>query len=158
MPFVVERVTDRHGLDEAWQLRFAVFCDEQGVPRSEEIDEFDTDSTTVHVVLRDRGTNVVVGTGRLLPTSTAGVVHIGRVAVAASARGHRVGALVMDALETIALDECGIQHPAGRRVEIHLSAQTQAEGFYTRLGYVVAGPVYLDAGIDHRDAVKVITR
>ena len=30
--------------------------------------------------------------------------------------------------------------------------------FYERVGYSVYGPVYLDAGIDHRDARKTLTR
>ena len=44
----------------------------------------------------------------------------------------------------------------GGAVRIELSAQTQASGFYERLGYEVHGPVYLDAGIDHRDAAKTL--
>jgi len=32
-----------------------------------------------------------------------------------------------------------------------LSAQLHAIPFYERLGYTARGPVYLDAGIEHRD-------
>jgi ElaA protein len=34
-----------------------------------------------------------------------------------------------------------------------LGAQIQALGFYEKLGFVAVGPVYDDAGIDHRDMV-----
>lgn len=156
-PWTVERVVDDAGLRAAWALRFAVFCDEQKVPREEEVDELDTASTTTHVVVRDEGGDVVA-TGRLLPDETRGHVHIGRVAVARTARGRGLGAVVMAALERIALDENAEDGPTGPRVTVRLSAQTQAEGFYARCGYALEGPVYLDAGIDHRDAVKILTR
>jgi predicted GNAT family N-acyltransferase len=59
----------------------------------------------------------------------------------------------MAALEQIALAEH--RGPSGS-VTVLLSAQVQAIGFYERIGYTVDGPVYLDAGIDHRDAAKVL--
>lgn len=149
----VERVTTPGQLTEAHTLRLAVFVDEQQVPLAEEIDDADFAPTTTHVVVRD-GSGTVVGTGRLLTDPAhPGEVHIGRVAVARSARGTGAGAAVMRALEDVALAE----HADGGAVRIELSAQTQAAGFYERLGYEVYGPVYLDAGIDHRDAARTIT-
>ncbi|MEC9311775.1 MAG: GNAT family N-acetyltransferase, partial [Pseudomonadota bacterium] len=34
-----------------------------------------------------------------------------------------------------------------------LGAQLHARGFYEKLGFAATGPVYDDAGIDHRDMV-----
>jgi predicted GNAT family N-acyltransferase len=34
-----------------------------------------------------------------------------------------------------------------------LGAQVHALGFYERLGFAAVGPVYRDAGIEHRDMV-----
>jgi predicted GNAT family N-acyltransferase len=156
---VVERVVDDGGLAAAHALRLAVFVDEQGVPLEEEIDDLDTAATTTHVLVRDRERDgAVVGTGRLLTDPAhPGEVHVGRVAVAASARGTGAGAAVMRALEELALAEHAVSGADGRRaVRVLLSAQVQAIGFYERLGYVVSGPVYLDAGIDHRDAAKTL--
>jgi len=156
---VVERVVDDVGLAAAHALRLAVFVDEQGVPVEEEIDDLDTAPTTTHVLVRDREREgVVVGTGRLLTDPAhPGEVHVGRVAVAASARGTGAGAAVMRALEQVALAEHAASGTDGRRVvRVLLSAQVQAVGFYERLGYTVSGPVYLDAGIDHRDAAKIL--
>ncbi|GII99480.1 putative GNAT family N-acyltransferase [Sediminihabitans luteus] len=157
-PLAVERVHDAAGLAEAHGLRFEVFVDEQDVPAEEEVDALDTHPTTTHVLVRDAG-GVVVGTGRLLTDAAhPGEVHVGRVAVARSARGLGVGAVVMAALERIALDEHAVDVAGAHRVRVLLSAQVQAAGFYERQGYEVFGPVYLDADIDHRDAVKVLER
>ncbi|WP_435735680.1 GNAT family N-acetyltransferase [Cellulosimicrobium sp. PMB13] len=157
---LVERVHDAAGLAAAHTLRLAVFVDEQQVPAEEEIDDLDTAPTTTHVLVRDtQEDGAVVGTGRLLTDPAhPGETHIGRVAVAASARGTGAGAAVMRALEEIALAEHATSDADGRRsVRVLLSAQVQAIGFYERLGYAVSGPVYLDAGIDHRDAAKTLT-
>jgi predicted GNAT family N-acyltransferase len=152
----VERVGSPAQLAEAHALRLAVFVDEQKVPLAEEIDEADFAPTTTHVLVREGaapGEGPVVGTGRLLTDpARPGEAHIGRVAVARTARGAGAGAAVMRALEEIALAE----HARDGVVRVELSAQTQAVGFYERLGYEAHGPVYLDAGIDHRDAVKTL--
>jgi predicted GNAT family N-acyltransferase len=157
--FVVERVHDAAGLAAAHALRLAVFVEEQGVPVEEEIDDLDTAPTTTHVLVRDARDGAVVGTGRLLTDPAhPGETHVGRVAVAAAARGTGAGAAVMRALEALALAEHAVPGPDGRpTVRVELSAQVRAAGFYERLGYEVHGPVYLDAGIDHRDAVRTLT-
>lgn len=157
---VVERVVDAAGLAQAHALRLEVFVEEQQVPVEEEIDDLDTAPTTTHVLVRDTlRDGAVVGTGRLLTDPAhPGETHVGRVAVSASARGTGAGAAVMRALEAIALAEHAVPGPDGRpAVRVELSAQVQAAGFYERLGYEVYGPVYLDAGIDHRDAAKTLT-
>jgi predicted GNAT family N-acyltransferase len=152
----VERVRTPDQLAEAHALRLEVFVDEQQVPLAEEIDDADFAPTTTHVLVREGGAfseGPVVGTGRLLTDPAhPGEVHIGRVAVARRARGTGAGAAVMRALEQIALAE----HAHEGTVRVELSAQTRAVGFYERLGYEVYGPVYLDAGIDHRDAAKTL--
>ena len=156
----VERVVDDAGLAGAHALRLAVFAAEPGAPVAAAIADLDTAATTTQVLVRDRERDgEVVGTGRLLTDPAhPGEVHVGRVAVAAVARGTGAGAAVMRALEEVALAEHAAPAPDGRRaVRVLLSAQVQAIGFYERLGYAVSGPVYLDAGIDHRDAAKTLT-
>ncbi len=155
---VVRRVRDEADLAAAFALRTEVFVVEQHVPAEEELDAADRSPTTVHVVAERDG--AVVGTGRLLTDPQhPGEVHVGRVAVAREARGGGVGEAVMSALEVIALAEHGAAGPDGaRRVRVELSAQEGAVGFYRRLGYTIDGERrYLDAGIWHRDAVKVLT-
>ncbi|MDR2723399.1 MAG: GNAT family N-acetyltransferase [Cellulomonadaceae bacterium] len=151
----VERVSTPEQLAEAFALRLVVFVEEQGVPPWEEVDDADFTDTTTHVIARDLDGGDVVGTARLLTDPAhLGEVHIGRVAVAQAARGSRVGAALMAALEAIAVAE---HHDQYGNVTVLLSAQIQALGFYERLGYMPSGRIYLDAGIEHRDAAKILS-
>lgn len=158
-PVGVRRVVTRCDLEEAFAIRHEVFVDEQGVAVEEEVDGADASPTTVHVLAEVGG--AVVGTARLLTDPAhPGVVHIGRVAVRREARGGGVGAAIMRGLEGIALAEFaaddGARPARARSVRIELSAQESAIPFYTALGYSVSERRYLDAGIWHRDAVKVL--
>lgn len=153
---LVEVVDSQEMLDLAYSVRLDVFVLEQKVPVEEEIDSLDTAETTVHVIARRANEpGRALGTARLLPTvGEPGHFHIGRVAVRAEARGLRVGAALMSALEQRAVadtPDCD--------VTVELSAQEQALPFYERIGYSIASEArYLDAGIWHRDMVKVIAR
>jgi predicted GNAT family N-acyltransferase len=122
-------------MQEAFDLRFEVFVDEQGVPRELELDEFDAGATHL-VAIRDHR---VVGTLRLL--EHGGAAKIGRVAVRAALRGAGVGARLMDHAARIAHDR-GFD-------EILLHAQVAVAGFYRRLGYVEEGGLFDEAGIPH---------
>jgi predicted GNAT family N-acyltransferase len=71
---------------------------------------------------------------------------VGRVCVLQSARGTGLGADIIRATVAIARETPGI-------ARVKLGAQTHALGFYEKLGFQAFGPVYDDAGIDHRDMV-----
>ncbi|MCW2545325.1 MAG: family N-acetyltransferase [Frankiales bacterium] len=119
-------------LAQARALRHEVFVIGQNVPAELEIDEIDP--ACDHAVAVVDGE--VVGTGRLLPNGT-----IGRMAVADSNRGRGIGAAVLAELERRAA-ETG-------HAEVELHAQLHAAPFYDKAGYVRAGDVYLEAGIEH---------
>ncbi len=128
-------------LEACLKLRFEVFVDEQGVPVEEERDALD-DSATHLLALQD---GTPVGTARIVfQDDTA---KIGRVCVVKTARGTGLGAKLIEACVSAARNQAGI-------TRAKLGAQTHAIGFYEKLGFEVYGPVYLDAGIDHRDMVK----
>jgi predicted GNAT family N-acyltransferase len=78
----------------------------------------------------------VVATGRLLPDG-----HIGRMAVLEGARGQGIGGAVLLALMAEA-------RRRGDRA-VMLNAQTQAEAFYLRHGFVREGEGFMEAGIPH---------
>jgi predicted GNAT family N-acyltransferase len=123
-------------------LRRAVFIDEQGVPEADEIDEMD--DAAVHLLAHAGG--MAVGTARLLTYGDTG--KIGRVCVLRDWRGRGIGA---------ALTQAALGHFAARGLaQAKLSAQISALGFYEKLGFTAEGPVYLDAGIDHRDMVLLL--
>lgn len=114
-------------------IRKPVFIIEQAVPEEIEIDELD--SVAIHVLAFVDGRPV--GTGRITADG-----RIGRMAVLAECRGRGVGRAILDALIDI-----------GRRAgvaRLYLSAQCHAIPFYEKSGFVAEGPVYDEAGIDHR--------
>jgi predicted GNAT family N-acyltransferase len=117
----------------ATPIRFKVFVDEQRVPAAEELDEFD--AVSLHAVVTLDGEPIA--TGRLCPDG-----RIGRMAVLNEFRGQGFGGLLLSALIEAARDQ-GHQ-------EVFLHAQCQALGFYESLGFVAEGPVFSEAGIDHR--------
>jgi predicted GNAT family N-acyltransferase len=143
-PFHVERVTTPEQMLQALDVRRRVFIEEQQVPESEEIDEHDGDPATITKALHVLGLldGSPVATGRLLLPHDGVQAHIGRIAVLSEHRHAGYGRLVMQSLHEIALEQ-GIR-------DITLAAQLHAIGFYERLGYVVHGRVFLDAGIEHR--------
>lgn len=126
--------------EPATQVRYTVFVDEQQVPVEMELDEFDAVSS--HAVVLD-SQNQPLATGRLLPDG-----HIGRMAVMASARGLGLGAQVLQALIDLAKQKA--------MPEVVLSAQVHALGFYQKQGFIAAGDVYLDCGIEHKDMRLVL--
>jgi predicted GNAT family N-acyltransferase len=126
--------------DDAFAVRIAVFVEEQGISRSDELDDFDASAT--HCVAYVDG--APAGAGRLLLFDDH--AKIGRMAVLASHRGTGLGALVLDALEREAVAR-GVRH-------FKLSAQLSSQGFYERCGYTAHGEVYDDVGIPHIDMDK----
>ena len=121
-------------------LRRIVFIDEQGVSEADELD--DLDETSVHFLAsRD---DLPIGTARMRVVDET--AKIGRVCVLQAHRGTGLGA----ALIRTAVDAARIT-PGVRFAK--LGAQVHAIQFYEKLGFIAQGPVYDDAGIDHRDMV-----
>ena len=134
-------------------VRLEVFVAEQAVPLAQEIDARDEEPTTIHL-LASGADGTPLGAGRLLmEPEHPGRVHLGRLAVRSIARGTGLGARIVAALEQTALSHSG--RPS---VEVVLSAQEQAMGFYKRCGYrVLNGHRYLDAGIWHQDMAHIVS-
>jgi predicted GNAT family N-acyltransferase len=137
---------------EALDIRHRVFVSEQGVAEEEEIDEHDVPKawgrTSLHVLGRlafsdTHEIRAPIATARLLlDVPDGGLPHIGRVAVLPEHRRAGYGTALMRALE----------EEARRRgfPGVTLAAQLHAIPFYEAIGYVAHGPVFLDAGIEHR--------
>jgi len=116
------------------RVRRAVFVEEQGIPEQEEWD--DHDLRCWHLLALDANRDAV-GTGRLDPTG-----RLGRVAVLPQCRGTGIGAAIVSELVALARRQ-GLE-------EVHLNAQTDALGFYERLGFQAEGPEFDEVGIPHR--------
>lgn len=125
---------------ELFDLRKAVFVEEQGVPLEEELDAYD--DSAIHLgVLFDEHT--VVATARVLfpESSSRRIAKIGRVAVRRDQRGSGLGKVVME-----------LAHQLIEQLQINesvLDAQVSVVEFYQKLGYLAEGDIFLDAGIEH---------
>ncbi|MFD0915770.1 GNAT family N-acetyltransferase [Pseudahrensia aquimaris] len=141
-------------IETCFRLRHTVFVEEQGVPEELEIDEADCLSAVHFLGLLD---DEPVAAGRMIPlepmiennTRYSGTMKIGRLVVVKSHRGRGYGDNMMAAM----LDYARI-HPAV--TQIVLDAQTDALGFYEKLGFKAQGDDFMDAGIPHRHMVKTL--
>ncbi|MEU4036893.1 GNAT family N-acetyltransferase [Streptomyces collinus] len=152
-PFTVRIAEDPADREACFAIRKEVFVAEQGVPQDIEYDAYD--AVAVHV-LAVREDGEPLGTGRLLfgevaaakTGGDASVGSLGRLAVAGVARGLGIGVALVRAIEEAAR--------AHGLTAVDLHAQTQALGFYERLGYEAYGPEFPDAGIPHRSMRRVL--
>jgi predicted GNAT family N-acyltransferase len=140
--FDIIHVETPEQLQECFAVRFEVFVEEQKVPRDIEIDEYDASpSACRHLLIRDRESGQAVATGRWKPFEEQ-AAKLQRIAVLKPYRGYGIGRLVLDALESDARAQ-------GYRSAV-LDGQTQAEPFYSKLGYrTISSEPFLDAGIWH---------
>lgn len=117
-----------------FDIRRAVFIEEQQIPEAEEWDAYD--ATCLHYLAGDGA-----GTARVIARGDC--AKIGRVAVMQAHRGAGVGGLIMRAL----MEDARVRG----FVSAELESQVYAIPFYTRLGFVAEGPEYDDgSGIMHR--------
>ncbi|CAM3491460.1 GNAT family N-acetyltransferase [Paenibacillus lupini] len=132
------RITKTEDLKAAFDIRVKVFVEEQGVPLEEELDEFDTlDGRCEHVLVHYN--EQPVGTGRL--RIHEGLGKLERICILEPYRKFGLGKTIIKALEDIAL-ETGVSN-------VKLHGQTQAEGFYLKLGYQTSSEVFMEDGIPH---------
>jgi ElaA protein len=121
------------------RLRAWVFVVEQGSPY-EDLDGRDTEPDTRHVWLADGETPLAY---LRIVTEDGGTARIGRVCVAASARGAGLAKeLMRSALELIGPRPCV------------LAAQTYLTGFYEEFGFARTGPEFVEDGIPHLPMVR----
>lgn len=132
----IQRVIDDRDLDRAFQLRRLVFIDEQGVSEEAEFDGLDHQCQHLLALIGEHA----IGTLRLRQIDDR-VAKIERVVVLKQERGRQVGARMMVAALNLA-NELGLA-----TAKIH--AQTYAENFYARLGFVPYGEVFDEDGLPH---------
>jgi len=131
----VRQARTQDEIEAALRLRYAVFCEEQGVTLEAEQDGRDPEAT--HLVVIEAGR--VIGTCRLL--ITPGVARLGRMVVSPERRGAGVGSALLAEAERAAL-EAGAQ-------AVRLNAQIAARAVYDRAGYEGEGEVFMEEGIEH---------
>lgn len=141
----VKIVTTKEELERAFQIRKEVFVEEQGVSLEDEFDMFDNlISTCKHILVYHEGN--AVGTGRVRMVDGFGKLE--RICILKSHRKLGLGKVIITGLERIAAEM------SAGYVKLH--GQTQAEGFYQKLGYKTSSDVFMEDGIPHILMVKEI--
>jgi predicted GNAT family N-acyltransferase len=133
--FEIRRVSNDRELKAAIQLRYDVFCVEQGVPVREELDGRDYQGLHLVAVEGDE----ILGTCRIVMVGST--AQFSRLAVRATARRRGIATALLDAAET------ETRALGGRRLVLH--AQTYARQLYENAGYRPHGRIFWEAGIEH---------
>ena len=130
-----------HLPNEAKEIRYEVFCKEQGF-----INEFDeTDEISTHLIAFENGTPIA--TCRIFKAENE-AYFIGRVAVVKNLRGRNLGARILEEAELYIRSQGGKQ--------ILISAQTRVEEFYKKQGFAPLGEVYFDEDCPHIQMIKTL--
>jgi predicted GNAT family N-acyltransferase len=122
------------------RIRHRVFVEEQGVPAALEADGKDAEASHFLALLDGQP----AGAGRLRVQGR--YAKLERIATLAEHRGLGIGRRITEAMRDRALRA----HPGSIPF---LHAQGSAVGFYRKLGWVMEGPVFHEAGIPHQAMV-----
>jgi len=134
----VKRITTDEDLKLAFIIRKEVFVKEQGVPLEDEFDQYDTlDGLCEHILAHYN--EQPVGTGRI--RFIDGVGKLERICILEPYRKCGLGKRIIKTLEEIAEEQ------GTTKVKLH--GQTQAEGFYKKLGYCTSSDTFMEDGIPH---------
>lgn len=143
----VKKITGEQDFQMAFSIRKEVFVLEQGVPLEDEFDEFDVlNGRCEHILVFDY--DQPAGTGRIRVVDGLGKLE--RICVLKPYRKWGLGKVIIKGLEEIAAEK-GV-------AKVKLHGQTQAEGFYQKLGYQTSSDVFMEDGIPHVLMVKELTR
>ncbi|MDR7236477.1 GNAT family N-acetyltransferase [Neobacillus drentensis] len=141
-----KRITIDEELKVAFAIRKQVFVKEQGVPLEDEFDKFDTlDGICEHILVHYN--EQPVGTGRIRFIN--GVGKLERICILEPYRKFGLGKIIIKALEEIA-EERGAS-------QVKLHGQTQAEGFYKKLGFRTSSNIFMEDGIPHIRMLKELS-
>ncbi|NHC42803.1 GNAT family N-acetyltransferase [Bacillus sp. MM2020_1] len=133
-----KRITIDEELKVAFAIRKEIFVKEQGVPLEDEFDQFDTlDGICEHILVHYN--EQPVGTGRIRFIN--GVGKLERICILEPYRKFGLGKIIIKALEEIAEEQGALQ--------VKLHGQTQAEGFYKKLGFRTSSNIFMEDGIPH---------
>ncbi len=128
------KASSRQQMIDIFEIRRLVFVLEQAVDPNEEYDEHEDSS--IHFLAKFQG--IPCGTCRYRTTPNG--IKMERFAVLKEYRGKDVGsALLQTALSSI----------GETNQKVYLHAQTHAEPFYAKHGFIAEGELFYEAGIPH---------
>ncbi|MEC3034603.1 GNAT family N-acetyltransferase [Bacillus thuringiensis] len=136
-------ITELTDLETAFHIRKEVFVKEQGVPLADEFDIFDEIGEQCKVYYHE----FPVGTGRI--RFVDGVGKLERICILKDYRTYGLGKVIIQTLEEIARNE--------QVTKVKLHGQTQAEGFYKKLGYQTSSDIFMEDSIPHILMTKMLS-
>ncbi len=119
------------------EVRREVFIEEQGVPASIEIDEYEDKADHFLALLGGKP----VGAGRMRIKKS--YAKFERIATLKVLRGTGIGRQIMELMQKHARRSYPEYLPA-------MHAQQEAVGFYEKLGWIAVGDTFYEANIPHR--------
>lgn len=138
-----KRITTENDLKKAFHIRKEVFVEEQGFQLEIEFDEFDAlHASSEHILVYYN--EKPVGTGRLRVVDGLGKLE--RICILEPYRKFGLGKIIIKTLEEIAKEK--------ELSKVKLHGQTQAEGFYKKLGYQTSSDVFMEDGGPHLLMIK----
>ncbi|EMY5505372.1 GNAT family N-acetyltransferase [Bacillus wiedmannii] len=139
-------ITELTDLETVFHIRKEVFVKEQNVPLEDEFDTFDEiGEECKHILVYYN--ELPVGTGRIRFIDGAGKLE--RICILKDYRKYGLGKVIIQMLEEIARNE--------QATKVKLHGQTQAEGFYRKLGYETSSDIFMEDGIPHILMMKVLS-
>ncbi|PFY73166.1 GNAT family N-acetyltransferase [Bacillus wiedmannii] len=139
-------ITELTDLETAFHIRKEVFVKEQNVPLEDEFDTFDKIAEKCKHILVYYN-DLPVGTGRIRFVDGAGKLE--RICILKDYRTYGLGKVIIQTLEEIARNK--------QVTKMKLHGQTQAEGFYKKLGYQTSSDVFMEDGIPHILMTKMLS-
>ncbi len=136
-------ITSPDELSSSHAIRMKVFVEEQHVPESEEMDEFETVSKHYLALFDDQP----AGTARWRLTEKG--IKLERFAVYREFRKKGVGSALMQFL----LEEINNLVPSVKG-DIYLHSQLDAMPLYSKFGFKKTGSMFEEAGIKHFKMIK----
>ncbi|WP_347942193.1 GNAT family N-acetyltransferase [Peribacillus simplex] len=138
-----KRITTENDLKIAFHIRKEVFVEEQGFQLESEFDAFDAlHASSEHILVYYN--EKPVGTGRLRVVDGLGKLE--RICILEPYRKFGLGKIIIKTLEKIAKEK--------ELSKVKLHGQTQAEGFYKKLGYQTSSDVFMEDGGPHLLMIK----
>ncbi|KZT24597.1 acyl-CoA N-acyltransferase [Neolentinus lepideus HHB14362 ss-1] len=135
---------------QCYDVRIAVFVDEQGFPLDVEIDE--ADETAGHFLLRLVPSLTPIGTIRAYRPNGAPYYKLGRLAVLKDYRKYGFGRELVLALHAWVIQDAKARGRTGT-IPVISHSQIPVKRFYAKLGYIEEGEEFDEDGAPHQKMV-----
>ena len=142
MELIIRETEDSKEILKALEVRKIVFIDEQNVSPELEIDEYDKSAT--HFIVLYNGETI--GTARVVFSDKIG--KVGRICILKEFRNKGIGSRLMEKI---------IEYSKNIGLEcLYLASQINAIPFYEKIGFIVKGKEFMDAGISHKKMIIIL--